>query len=73
MRRALNVLQACYAAYDIVDESAVYNCTGNPHPGDIEDVVQSMMRDEFGTSYQCELAQGLFQILTAYFSCTGYS
>ncbi|KAJ9101871.1 Subunit of heteropentameric Replication factor C (RF-C) [Naganishia friedmannii] len=52
MRRALNVLQACHAAYDTVDETAVYNCTGNPHPRDVEAVVQSMMRDEFGTSYE---------------------
>lgn len=54
MRRALNVLQACHAAYDTVDETAIYNCTGNPHPRDVEAVVQSMMRDEFGTSYECE-------------------
>ncbi|ORX37035.1 P-loop containing nucleoside triphosphate hydrolase protein [Kockovaella imperatae] len=51
MRRALNVLQACHAAYDRIDESAVYNCTGNPDPKDIERVVQSMMSDEFGTSF----------------------
>ncbi|KAI5452773.1 Subunit of heteropentameric Replication factor C (RF-C) [Naganishia albida] len=63
MRRALNVLQACHAAYDTVDETAVYNCTGNPHPKDVEAVVQSMMRDEFGTSYefitQLKLDRGL--------------
>ncbi|ODN93487.1 replication factor C subunit 3/5 [Cryptococcus wingfieldii CBS 7118] len=52
MRRALNVLQqACHAAYDIVDEAAVYNCTGNPHPKDIERVVKSMLQDEFGSAY----------------------
>ncbi|GFZ50493.1 Replication factor C subunit 3 [Saitozyma sp. JCM 24511] len=51
MRRALNVLQACHAAYDIVDETAVYTCTGNPHPEDIERVVKSMLSDEFGTAY----------------------
>lgn len=45
--------QACHAAYDVIDETAVYNCTGNPHPKDIERVVQSMMSDEFGTSYSC--------------------
>lgn len=56
MRRALNILQACHAAYDQVDETAVYNCTGNPHPKDVESVVQSMLRDEFGTSYECESA-----------------
>ena len=44
-------LQACHAAYDVIDETAVYTCTGNPQPKDIERVVQSMMSDEFGTSY----------------------
>ncbi|KAF8817387.1 P-loop containing nucleoside triphosphate hydrolase protein [Phlegmacium glaucopus] len=52
MRRALNVLQACHAAYDIVGETEIYNCTGNPHPSDIEAIVNSMLSDEFTTSYQ---------------------
>ncbi|KZP01428.1 P-loop containing nucleoside triphosphate hydrolase protein [Calocera viscosa TUFC12733] len=52
MRRALNILQACHAAYERVDETAIYNCTGNPHPSDIETIVNSMMNDEFSTSYQ---------------------
>ncbi|CEH11843.1 p-loop containing nucleoside triphosphate hydrolase protein [Ceraceosorus bombacis] len=52
MRRALNILQACHAAYeDKIDETAVYACTGNPHPSDIELIVGSMMNDEFSTSY----------------------
>ncbi|KDN53373.1 P-loop containing nucleoside triphosphate hydrolase protein [Tilletiaria anomala UBC 951] len=51
MRRALNVLQACHAAYDTIDEAAVYNCTGAPQPADIEEMVNSMMTDEFTTSY----------------------
>lgn len=55
MRRALNVLQACHAAYDRVDEAAVYNCTGSPFPADIEAIVKSMMSDEFTTAYQCKL------------------
>lgn len=57
MRRALNVLQACHAAYDIVDETEIYNCTGNPHPSDIEAIVNSMLSDEFTTSYQSEGVQ----------------
>ncbi|KAM0755379.1 replication factor C subunit 3/5 [Meredithblackwellia eburnea MCA 4105] len=52
MRRALNVLQACHAAYDVTDESAIYNCTGNPHPKDIEEIMRSMMNDSFETSYR---------------------
>ena len=51
MRRALNILQACHAAYDITDETAIYNCTGNPHPADVEIVVNSMLSEEFTTSY----------------------
>jgi len=51
MRRALNVLQACHAAYDHVDENAVYNCTGAPHPTDIETMVRSMIIDDFTTCY----------------------
>jgi hypothetical protein len=48
-----NCPQACHAAYDTIDETAVYNCTGNPHPADIERVVESMMTQEFGTAYHC--------------------
>lgn len=56
MRRALNVLQACHAAYDFTSEMEIYNCTGSPHPSDIEIVVNSMMSDDFTTSYQREHA-----------------
>lgn len=59
MRRALNVLQACHAAYDIVDEAAVYTCTGNPQPADIQKVVQSMLSDEFGTAFNCKLCMNM--------------
>ena len=59
MRRALNVLQACHAAYDIVGETEIYNCTGNPHPSDIEAIVNSMLADEFTTSYQSALIWSL--------------
>ncbi|KAI5999321.1 P-loop containing nucleoside triphosphate hydrolase protein [Pisolithus orientalis] len=52
MRRALNVLQACHAAYDTIGETEIYNCTGSPHPSDIETIVNSMLSDEFTTSYQ---------------------
>lgn len=54
MRRALNILQACHAAYDLTGETEIYNCTGNPHPSDIETIVNSMLSDEFTTAYQCK-------------------
>ncbi|KAH9913984.1 P-loop containing nucleoside triphosphate hydrolase protein [Epithele typhae] len=43
MRRALNVLQACHAAYDLTGEEEIYNY--------IEAIVNSMLQDEFTTSY----------------------
>jgi replication factor C subunit 3/5 len=64
MRRALNVLQACHAAYDTIGETDIYNCTGNPHPSDIETIVNSMLSDEFTTAYQSNVIYINFQIIT---------
>lgn len=63
MRRALNILQACHAAYDQTGETEVYNCTGSPEPADIETVVNSMITDEFTTSYQSTLSTALCVVL----------
>mgnify|MGYP001759228955 CR=1 FL=1 len=52
MRRALNILQACHAANDIIDEDSVYNCTGHPHPKDLETAFHAMLQQEFTTAYQ---------------------
>lgn len=46
--------QACHAAYDRIDETAVYNCTGNPHPADVETIVDTMMNAEFTTAHKRE-------------------
>jgi len=54
-------IQACAAAYDKIEETTVYNCTGNPHPDDIKDIVDSMMADDFGTAYKSECTR--FEIL----------
>ncbi|CEI93363.1 Putative Replication factor C subunit 3/5 [Rhizopus microsporus] len=51
MRRALNILQACHAAYDRIDENAIYSCTGHPHPQDIERIFKWIMTEEFTTAY----------------------
>lgn len=58
MRRALNVLQACHAAYDLIGETEIYNCTGNPHPSDIESIVNSMLSYEFTAAYKSDLSIG---------------
>lgn len=52
MRRALNILQACHAASDMIDEDSVYLCTGHPHPQDIETAFQAMLEQEFTTAFQ---------------------
>lgn len=46
------MLQACYTAYeqDEIDEAAIYNCVGNPHPDDITRIVTSTMNDELTAS-----------------------
>ncbi|WFD33070.1 Subunit of heteropentameric Replication factor C (RF-C) [Malassezia sp. CBS 17886] len=52
MRRALNILQACHAANEVIDEDAVYTCTGHPHPRDIDAAFQAMLQQEFTTAYR---------------------
>ncbi|KAJ2725560.1 Subunit of heteropentameric Replication factor C (RF-C) [Coemansia sp. Benny D115] len=47
MRRVLNVLQACHAAYPRIASEQVYACTGQPSPDDIKRVVDWMLNDEF--------------------------
>jgi len=49
MRRAVNVLQACASAYDLIDEEEVYMCVGMIMPADTERIVQSILSEELGT------------------------
>jgi len=51
MRRTLNILQSCHMSSDLVDEKAVYTCTGNPLPQDIESAVHWLLNDDFRTAY----------------------
>ena len=50
MRRAVNVLQACASAYDLINEEDVYMCVGMIMPADTERIVESMLSEELGTS-----------------------
>ncbi|KAJ1953856.1 Subunit of heteropentameric Replication factor C (RF-C) [Linderina pennispora] len=50
MRRVLNVLQACHAAYPRIDSEEVYACTGQPSPDDIKRVADWMLNDDFHTA-----------------------
>ncbi|KXS09590.1 P-loop containing nucleoside triphosphate hydrolase protein [Gonapodya prolifera JEL478] len=52
MRRALNILQACHAGYPAIDQTAVYTCTGDPLPADIERILEWMLSEEFSTALE---------------------
>lgn len=55
MRRSLNVLQSCKAALDNpndeIDEDMIYDCIGAPKPNDIETVLDSILKDDWTTSF----------------------
>eukprot|EP00798_Chlamydomonas_sp_ICE-L_P023993 gene23993-9566_t len=52
MRRSLNILQSCHMAFPEVNEEAVYLCTGNPQPRDIENVVHQLFNDSFNDAFK---------------------
>ena len=56
MRRAINTLQAAHLSHDTVDATAVYACTGQPEPQEIEAIVSSMLNDTFSQAL-CSLTQ----------------
>lgn len=70
MRKGLNILQACHAAYDFIDEDEIYNCLGNPHPEIIELMTKSILNDDFLaclntiTKLKCERGLALLDIIT---------
>lgn len=51
MRKALNILQSTQMASPHVTEEAVYLCTGNPLPKDIEQISYWLLNETFATSY----------------------
>jgi replication factor C subunit 3/5 len=53
MRRALNVLQACYASVDAgeeISEEMIYDCVGDPRPSDVKQLVDSILNDDWETT-----------------------
>ncbi|KAK4775632.1 hypothetical protein SAY87_023593 [Trapa incisa] len=52
MRKALNILQATHMASQQITEEAVYLCTGNPLPKDIEQIAYWLLNESFATSYK---------------------
>ncbi|PIA47475.1 hypothetical protein AQUCO_01400252v1 [Aquilegia coerulea] len=50
MRKALNILQSTHMASPHISEEAVYLCTGNPMPKDIEQISHWLLNESFMTS-----------------------
>ncbi|PKA61556.1 hypothetical protein AXF42_Ash018844 [Apostasia shenzhenica] len=52
MRKALNILQSTQMASHHVTEEAVYLCTGNPMPKDIEQITYWLLNEPFTASFR---------------------
>lgn len=52
MRKALNILQSTHMASQQITEDAVYLCTGNPLPKDIEQISYWLLNESFAISYK---------------------
>ena len=52
MRKYLNILQSTSMAFKVVDENAIYACTGNPEPGFIVRLIEWLMTDSFREVYE---------------------
>ncbi|XLU66804.1 hypothetical protein S245_025857 [Arachis hypogaea] len=52
MRKALNILQSTHMASQQITEEAVYLCTGNPLPKDIEQISYWLLNEQFSESFK---------------------
>ncbi|KAJ6826998.1 replication factor C subunit 3 [Iris pallida] len=52
MRKALNILQSTHMASQHITEEAVYLCTGNPMPKDIEQIAFWLLNESFTDSFR---------------------
>lgn len=51
MRKCLNILQSAHMSFETVDENAVFKCTGNPPPTDIDQIMKWLLNEDFSTAY----------------------
>ena len=51
MRRTLNILQACHAAFPTITSSSIYLCTGSPLPSDLTLILDALLNSEFSAAY----------------------
>ena len=72
MRKSLNVLQACAAAYTDITEERVYECTGNPLPSEIGRIVQWLLNESYSTAYSCMCLASLI-VVSRWFTVSAMS
>ncbi|XP_042459249.1 replication factor C subunit 3-like [Zingiber officinale] len=51
MRKALNILQSTHMSSQHINEEAVYLCTGNPMPKDIEQIAYWLLNESFKSAF----------------------
>lgn len=54
--------QSTHMASQHIDEEAVYLCTGNPMPKDIEQITYWLLNDSFSDGFRCILCRTYFMI-----------
>ncbi|ESW09418.1 hypothetical protein PHAVU_009G126000 [Phaseolus vulgaris] len=52
MRKALNILQSTHMATQQITEEAIYLCTGNPLPKDIEQISYWLLNEQYTDSFK---------------------
>ncbi|KAJ8471277.1 hypothetical protein OPV22_025620 [Ensete ventricosum] len=52
MRKALNILQSTHMASQHVTDEAVYLCTGNPMPKDVEQIAYWLLNESFTAAFR---------------------
>lgn len=52
MRKCLNVMQSAHMAYDVVDKTNVYLCTGAPMPEDISHILNVLLNKNFKEGFK---------------------
>ena len=63
MRKCLNILQASAMSFQTINEEAIYTCTGNPLPSDMEQALGWLLNEDFKVARKnlldLKLAKGL--------------
>ena len=51
MRKVLNILESSSLAHDTISENEIYSCTGKPSPAQVDDIMKSLLDDDYKEAY----------------------